>query len=475
MPPVVATVIYVLGILILFLLGGDSKRRTSASLWLPIAWLLISGSRPLSSWLQTGAGTSSDQLLEGSPLDRNFYLFLQVAGVIVLLGRRTTVLRFLRSNSPILLFAFYCAVSVSWSDYPSVAFKRWIKLLGDFTMVLIVLTARDRSHAVKRVLNTVGFILIPLSILLIKYYPDMSRYYDAWTGRAFVSGVGADKNMLGMTCLVYGFGALWQFLAAYRDKKSGDRTRRLIAHGAVLAMVFWLFKAADSMTSLSCFIMGGVVIAVTSFVKIARRPAIVHLLVAAVVGTAFSVLFLHVGEGAALESMGRNPTLTGRTELWATILNFSGNPLLGTGFDSFWLGKRLENIWATGSLLKGVNEAHNGYLETYLNLGWIGVTLLAALIVTGYRNVVATLRLDPDVGRLRLGFFVIAVVYSFTEVGFRTTCSVWIAFLLAMMAVPNAPVLKRSCPPDTGNVAGSESEMGLIVESHQTDQSLVAG
>lgn len=365
------------------------------------------------------------------------------------MGRQTTVVRFLRTNAAILLFVFYCAASICWSDYPAVAFKRWIKLLGDFTMVLIVLTDPERLSAIKRLLTRVGFVLIPLSILLIKYFPDMARSYDPWTGRQFVSGVSTDKNMLGMTCLVYGLGIWWQFLAVYREKKCRERTRRLIAQGTTFIMVLWLFRSADSMTSLSCFIMGSGLIAATNLVRIERKPVIVHLLVAAALGVSFSVLFLHIGQGAVLESMGRNATLTGRTEIWAGLLHYSGNPFFGTGYDSFWLGDRLTEIWATGHLLNGINESHNGYLEIYLNLGWVGVTLLAILIVTGYRNVMRTLRHDPVLGRLMLAFFVIALMYNFTEAAFKNGCSVWIAFLLAITVVPT---IKQLLPDGGSNL-----------------------
>jgi O-antigen ligase len=361
-------------------------------------------------------------------------------------SRRKFVAKILHENGPMVLFLVYCAVSTIWSDYPMVALKRWIKLFGDFTMVLLVLTDPDRKGAIKRVLACVGIVLFPCSIMLDKYYPELARYYDPWTGRAFVSGVGADKNMLGMTCLVYGLGILWRLISTYKEPKSSERTRRLIALGVVVAMVMYLFHDADSMTSESCFCMAGGLIIATTFSKMARRPLFVHLMVAFVVGSAFGLLFLHIGGGVAFQKLGRNATLTGRTEIWSGLLQFSGNPLLGTGFDSFWMGKRMERIWAAGGQLYGINEAHNGYLETYLNLGWIGVALLAAFIVTGYRNILAALRLEPEIGRIRLGLFVAVIVYSFTEAGFRTNSSVWLAFLLSIAAVPSRPVLKLERP-----------------------------
>jgi O-antigen ligase len=224
--------------------------------------------------------------------------------------------------------------------------------------------------------------------------------------------------------------------------------------------VLYLFKDADSMTSESCFIMGSALIVATSFSRIARKPLIVHLMVATVVGVSFGTLFLNLGGGAALQKMGRNPTLTGRTEIWSGLMHFSGNPLIGTGFDSFWMGKRMERMWSSGDLLKGVNEAHNGYLETYLNLGWIGVALLAVLIVTGYRNILTALRLEPEIGRIRLGLFVAVIVYSFTEAGFRTNSSVWIAFLFSIAAVPSRPILKLERPPVIRHFTGLEAKGG---------------
>jgi exopolysaccharide production protein ExoQ len=438
MPPLIATLVYAFGIWGLFRLDRDPKARTSKALWIPVLWLLINGSRPVSSWLAiAGLGEArradlADQLLDGSPVDRFVFTILLAVGLMVLISRKRQVGALLRRNGPILLFFAYCGVSVLWSDYTFVAFKRWTRAVGDVVMVLVVLSDPDRSSAVKRLLTRVGFVLVPLSVLLIKYYPDVGRGYDPWSWVPTYGGVTTNKNELGMTCLVLGLGSVWCFLAAHRDQKSKERTRRLIAHGTVVAMVIWLLWMANSMTSLSCFIMAGGLIAMTSLVRWARKPKVVHFFVAAVVCVCFSVLFLNVG-GGALETLGRDPTLTGRTEIWNIVLGLVRNPLVGTGFESFWLGDRLRKVWEGFGL--HIQEAHNGYLEVFLNLGWIGVTLLAVLIVTGYRNAVAAFRRDRDTGSLKLAYFVAAVAYNFTESAFGGAC-IWIAFLLAIVAVP---------------------------------------
>ena len=78
--------------------------------------------------------------------------------------------------------------------------------------------------------------------------------------------------------------------------------------------------------------------------------------------------------------LGRNPTISGRTEIWERCLSVPINPLLGAGYYSFWLDDRRVDIVNADYWFR-LNEAHNGYLETYLNEGLIGVFLLVVLLM----------------------------------------------------------------------------------------------
>jgi exopolysaccharide production protein ExoQ len=440
MPPEIAALVFAIGILGLFWLDRDPETRTSPGLWIPVVWLLIAGSRPVSAWLHMTPPTNQpDAYLDGSPIDRTTLAALLTLGLFVLVKRGQQVTRLLRANFPILLFFTYCAISALWSDYPDVAIKRWIKFVGNLVMVLIVLTDIRPTVAIKRLLTHTGFVLLPLSVLLVKYYPDLGRMYSAGDSvrspwKLLYIGVSDTKNGLGAICLLFGLGAVWRFIEIFREKDEPHRRRRLIGQTTLLLVTLWLFSKADSMTSLSCFLVASVLIVATNL-RLARRRAMVHLLV--VGALSLSVLAIFVAPNL-LATFGRDPTLTGRTDIWKVVLDMAGSPLCGTGFESFWLGPRLQTIWTM--YWWHPNEAHNGYIELFLNLGWLGVALLAAIVVTGYRNVITALMTDPDFGRIRLAYFVVGIMFNFTESGFRMIDPVWLLFLLTAIVVPSDEV-----------------------------------
>jgi len=83
------------------------------------------------------------------------------------------------------------------------------------------------------------------------------------------------------------------------------------------------------------------------------------------------------------------------------------------------------------------NEAHNGYLEIFLNLGWMGVAWLAVIIATGYRRVFRVWRSNASIGGLLLAYFFMGLVYNFTEAAFfKMLAPAWIFFLFAITSVP---------------------------------------
>jgi exopolysaccharide production protein ExoQ len=428
LPPILATVIFLVGIAGLFWLDRDPEARVSKALWIPTAWMLITGSRPVSMWLGVSpTGSQGDVYLEGSPIDRFVLLALLVGGYVVLAGRAGHVEPVLKKNGLILLFFSYAALSVVWSDYPFVTFKHWIRGISDVAMVLVVLTETDVNDAINRLVTRVGFTLLPLSVLLCKYYPGLGRFVN----RSWVmewTGVATQKNGLGTLCWVFGLGLLWRFRSVYRDREDPSRRRRLVALGTVLGMVIWLLWVCNSLTSICAFAMAGAVMLLSGRPAFRHSPLLLHLLVVALIGASAFALFFQ-SSGALVGHLGRDASLSGRSTIWAAVLSVPVNRLFGAGYESFWLGHRLDEVQSVTGM--DTSEAHNGYIEMYVNLGWIGVILLGALIFSGYRNVIGAYRRDPDAGSLRPALFLGTVVAGFTEAAFRVMGLTWIVFLLA--------------------------------------------
>lgn len=426
-----ALFVCVVGIAGLFYLDRDESGRTSKGLWLPVIWICIVGSRPVSAWFGISQGSDAVQLVEGSPIDGAVFGVLLAAGIIVLISRRRPMSACLKASWPVIVYFAYCLLSIMWSDYPGVAFKRWIKAIGDLVIVLIVVTDAEPVAALKRLFSRVGFVLFPISVLLIRYYGDLGRGYDP-DGRPMNTGVTTNKNTLGVITLVISLGALWSFLNLLRTKGQVNRAQHLLARGTLLAFGVALLALADSATSSACFALGTVLILATYLPLVRRRPGAVHALVAVIL-LAGGLAMLFGSQAGVVHALGRESNLTGRTEIWAAVLPVVSNPIVGAGFESFWLPPRLEKVWSNLSQYMHVNEAHNGYIEVYLNLGWIGVGLIAIILITGYRGAIAAFRRDPRFGGLMLAYVAAAAMYAITEAGFRPLLPIWIFLLLAVV------------------------------------------
>lgn len=437
-PSSVAALIYVIGIAGLFYLDRDVSVRPSKALWLPIIWLGFNGTRPLSAWLGINmASVAQGQLPSESRLDQAVAGGLILFGAIVVIRRRGDVRGLLRASWPILLYFLYALVSLSWSDYPVWGLKRWVRSWGDVIMVLIVVTDARPTAALRRLFSRLGFILLPTSLLLIKYYPVLGTSYDAWGAREN-TGLTTDKNMLGVMVFIVTLGTLWQVLTVLRDREQPNRKRRLLAQSTLLAFGIDLLFTAHSATSGACFILGAGLVLALTLPLFRRRPQAVHALVLAVL-LGGGVAYLLGAEPATVRALGREPDLSQRTLIWKNLIPLAPNPIGGAGFETFWIGPRVETF-CNELIMTGAagcpHESHDGYIEMYLQLGWIGLGLIALILAQGYRRAVGAFRHNPALGALLVAYVVTAVTYNITEAGFRML-DLGLFFLLLSIVAAN--------------------------------------
>lgn len=446
MIPIVGAISSAIMIFVMFRLSRRDL-RISKSAWVPLIWLLIASSRPVSNWMTFSSPVdASTSYIDGSPIDRNVLTLILLLATPIIYQRRRQIVSIVRANPAIVAYFGFCLLSMLWAEYPFVLLKRWIRSVGDVAMMLILMTETPAIDTVKAVVLRIGYILLPLSILFIRFFPSLGRAYSNG-GAPMWTGVATDKNALGALCMLTGVALLWSGLTEMRKPRRERNTRGLLTTAAFFTMALYLLLVANSQTALMCFALASVIIVLTVF-RVFRTPVVLSTIVFTMIAVCVAVLFLGIG-GSALSALGRNSTLTGRTEVWQTVLPFARNPLLGAGYENFWIGDRL---WAIEKALgSGLNQAHNGYIEIYLNIGWIGLALLIGVIISGYRNIMRVMRVDPDAGRLQMAFFFICLVYSCTEAAFKMMSPVWMLFLWASIAGPEVQRKKvssiKAAPP----------------------------
>jgi O-antigen ligase len=415
--------------------------------------------------------------LDGSPVDAAAFGVLLAIAIAVLIRRRSRTQSLLLANWPILICFLYFLVSVTWSYHPDVSFKRWIKAIGDLAIALVIATDPQAVTAIRRLVSRLGFVLFPTSVLFIKYY-DLGRAFDP-DGVPMNTGVTTSKNALGLIVQVISLVVLWNVRSLLIHKNERNRNRRLLAQGALLALSLWLFWMAHCSTGKACFALGSFLIIGSNLRVIRKRPARVHALCLLILFAAGFSFFLD-GQADIANVLGRESNWSGRSEIWATVIPTVPNAIVGAGFESFWISpsagifhRKLLDLGWWPPLAAIVNEAHNGYIEVYLNSGWIGVCLIALILISGYRRALNVFDRDPELGSLFLAYVSTGAVYSITEAGFRMLNPSWIFLLVAIVSASAISIIpirggKRKVSPSLSGMVSRTTDSHIVLSETNT-------
>lgn len=424
MPSSVATVLTLAFIAVLYAWETRRNRDASGALWLPVLWISVTASRFPSQWLQLGDPGATANVTDGSTLDAAFFGLLILVGSTVLVRRAVRLGDLVRQNFWLIAFAAFGLVSILWSDFPLIALKRWIKTLGHPVMALIILTDPNPAAALRVVMKRCAFFLIPTSLLFIKYLPQYGRGFDAWTGAGVSFGVTLTKNDLGYVSMLFGLFFLWNILNYKKIGEGRVRHEELLVSVCFMAMIAWLLGVAGSATSLATFGIGASIMIGLKTRLVSKRRLGTYVVLVVLIALSAELTFDVRERFVAM--LGRDPTLTDRTELWADVLALQRNPLIGTGFESFWLGWRLDALWAKWWWQP--NQSHNGYIEIYLNLGIAGLVLFGGMVVATFRKIAAGFAGKSDLPELRLALLGAILAHNYTEATFKGVHLMWTMF-----------------------------------------------
>lgn len=436
MPPIVALLLCTAFVLFLLQLERRASPRVSAALWIPTLWMLMIASRPLGSWFDLTGDNES-----GSALDRWVLAGLIAAAVVVLARRRFNWLGALRQHGWLVALMAYMFVSTLWSDITLIALRRWARDVIVILMALLIMSEPDPRQALASLLRRSAYVLIPFSLVLIRYYPALGRPYGRWTGVEMWTGVTIQKNQLGRLCMISAFFLLWVLYKRWRERSAeGGRYQRW-ADVFIILLALYLLKGADSSTSVATFVVGvGAFLGLRLLrkLKIAVPQAGLLALVAVCIAFGASAPFLGGSNVAVFSaSLGRNSTLTGRTDVWASVLpTMKQQPLLGYGFGSFWTDARRR--------LYDIPTAHNGYLDILLELGAVGLAFYTVWLLSCARKLHRALARDYDWASLAICFLLMTLIYNTTESALNSLAEHMTAVLVLASTV-------ASCKPITAN------------------------
>lgn len=446
MPPKLALTVGAVFVLYAYRTARRRGIEPIAGLGLPTLWYLIVSSRPFGFWLTTwgipvpGGGGGLDQ---GSIIDATFFLVLTLLGIRALSRRRFDWGSALRANPWATALLAFMAASIVWSAFPYISFKRYVKIVGSLTMAFLVLTTENPLESTFTVLRRVFYIHLPMSIICIKYFRNLGVEFD-WSGSSFAwKGICTSKNDLGQVAMLGVLCFAWLILQRWRDY----RWKNL--HVVYLLMALYLLKGSEtaiSVTSVATCLFATVVLLrlkmLHSDIAAARRfvrvvfTATVSLVLLIIAHSIFmfseSSLF-----GRMITAFGRNITLTDRTYIWHDMYAIAAkDPFLGVGFGGFWIG-RVANIPWDDKMTWVLGQGHDGYIDSYLQIGLIGCFFLAATIFATMPRLLSELESDFDFACVRITLFLTILFVNVTETTLlRGDHHFWFIMQLVIWIVP---------------------------------------
>lgn len=391
-------------------------------------------------WLSPIFGYSTEQSSMAGAIIRNIYYPVYLGALALLFLTWKQVLAGAIRTPVLLVLILLCAVSYVWSIDPSATLRRFVA----FAMTCLagyVLAARFSWRRLIEVIAVTYLILIAGSFVMALLFPDKGRMTELFVGAW--RGVFAEKNNLGA---VMDVGFLACLAAGIQVPK-----RRWLWFAAAAGAAF-LVLMSTSKTSLLALILGAGMMA---FVWLSRRGPILGVVLtwlAVCVLLAVGSVVLLMPE-ALFHLLGKDATLTGRTNIWAGIDHvMRKHPMTGYGYGVVWSteGDWTPLRWITEVAGFRAYHAHSCWYEVWLALGYVGLTVWAILFIeTWLKAFYRTYR--GDGGYFALPFITVYSLMSLTEsiaIGWNDIRWCLIVLIVVKLALPgDGPVVAAAVGP----------------------------
>jgi exopolysaccharide production protein ExoQ len=331
-------------------------------------------------------------------------------------------------NMPLILsLPLYAILSALWSQDGALSLRSGISLLIS-TFFAFYLASRFSPTQQVHLLLMAGTCVAVMSIVVVVCWPrfglDHQLHEGAW------QGLFTQKN----TCAELTLFFLTPALAITGRGRYGQILRALYITMCLVIISMTKSRTGWVITAVYLGFVGGLKI-----LGIFERKSLLPLaaLLFALVG--LTTVFALRSPALILKVISRSGDLSGRAQIWQAVMESIGkHPIGGYGFDAFWSllqGEASSIFAATGWVVTG---AHSGFLNVGLELGMVGLFLVAATFVQAFRN--AQLAFRP--GRRSsyvdwcIGIVFLTLIYNFDERTLMATQYLpWILYMVACVGL----------------------------------------
>ncbi len=315
----------------------------------------------------------------GDPVARATWYPLYLGILIALLARTGQVIRALPRLWPVFALLILTMATYFWSVMPDITSRRLIALT--FTVLLgVLLYIRGPWIDALRLVGIGALITSALHLIIVIFNPAAGIDHDVHAGAW--KGMLHEKNALGSASginLVI-FGALAQF----------DSRRRKVWIGACALAVLLVIGSTSTTSFMATMLVAGLYF-LSRIARISPAAAVATIYIAVVAGVGAALTMTFFGE-EILALLGKDPTLTGRTNIWhAAWRAIEARPLTGYGLGAYWQDPLGPSYYVREEVQWDVPNAHNAWYEMGLAAGLPGLIGLAGLL--GFALLRCTVRL----------------------------------------------------------------------------------
>jgi len=389
--------------------------------------------------------TSSDQSLQGlltehRPENRIFWPAMTAITVALAAQNRSRLGRSTLPPHLICLFAYlaFAGASVLWAFSPDRSLIRFVQQVMVITSIVLsaMLSARA-ADMIRGLFLCFAFALILNIPFVLGGYVTIVPYASSH-GSALVNigyqGYFIGKNYLGECA------ALALLLSFHEMLYRGWRRAFgfIIAVVAIILLFLSSCKTALGLALISPFL--AVFTLITR--KITRlSPAIILLSIPLCYILLSSVSNFNMDRISYI--LYGDSTLTGRTIIWDFAqYEIDRRPFLGWGYQSFWLVPGSPAVLDALGWVKMMPNSHNGYYDTMLEMGYVGLAFLLVFILATLHAVGRVADRDPARARLVLSLVVFIILYNYFEsYWMRGFEFLWVVFVIL------AAEIGRYCRP----------------------------